>query len=508
MTSNNKRIAKNTLMLYFRMLLTMLVTLYTSRVVLRLLGVSDFGIFNVVGGVATMFSFLNSAMTSGTQRFLAFELGKKNLEEFQKVFSITLSIHILTAILIGVLAESIGLYFVRNYLTIPSSRVVAAVWVYHLSILSFLISVIQVPYNSAIIAHENMNFYAYISVFEVFLKLGVVLLLEKVWVDKLITYAVLIFVVNLSIAIAYQRFCKKEYRECKFKAVWDRELFMRLLSYGGWNLFGNMAFVAHMQGVNILLNLFFGPAINAARGIAFQVKTATFTFVNNFQLAVKPQIVKSFATKERQYMMNLIYRSSKYSFFLLWLISLPLLLESEFVLGIWLGVVPDYTKIFCQLLILNSLIDSFSGPLMTAAQATGQIKKYQVLVGSFLLLNLPLSYFFLYWGFEPQVTIFISISLSCVALMLRLKILHELIDFQIFHFLKSVVLLSILVAFLSCLLPWGINLFFPKGLARFILVSILGFLGSGLMIFLVGFDEEECKFVKSWLFKKLGIFND
>ena len=330
----SRRIAKNTAMLYVRMIFIMFVSLYTSRVVLSTLGVSDYGVYNVVGGVVYMFSFLNAAMTNGTQRFLSYELGRGDICQLRKMFSITLSIHIFIGLVIVILAETIGLWFLNTQLNIPAERMMAANWVYQFSILSFLISVIQVPYNSLIIAHERMNVYAYVSIIEVILRLLVVFILTQIDYDKLTLYGFLYFSVTLIAAVIYAVYCKIKFSECTSHFVYDHLLFKRLLSFAGWNLYGNVTCVVAAQGVNLILNIFFGPVINAARGIAYQISSSIYGFANNFQMAVNPQIIKSYAAGENEYMMNLIFRSAKFSFYLLFIIALPIFIEVDFILKI------------------------------------------------------------------------------------------------------------------------------------------------------------------------------
>lgn len=312
---SNKRIAKNTLMLYFRMILTMLVSLYTSRVVLNTLGVEDFGIYNVVAGFVTMFGFLNSAMASATQRFLAFEIGKGDHDQLRNVFSMSVNIHFLIAFIIFILAETIGLWFVNTQLTIPAGRMGAAQCVYQFSILAMMVTMVSVPYNAMIIAHERMNVFAWVSIIEVSLKLFIVFMLQWFGFDKLKFYAVLTFCVSLIIRFIYGFYCSRQFKESRFRYFWDRPLFKTLASYAGWNLWGNIAAVLQGEGVNVLLNIFFGPVINAARGIAFQVKGAVNQFVANFQMAMNPQIIKSYAVNDLKYMHQLIFRGAKYSFF-------------------------------------------------------------------------------------------------------------------------------------------------------------------------------------------------
>jgi len=490
-SQNNKRIAKNTLMLYFRMILTMLVALYTSRVVLNTLGVEDYGIYNVVGGFVTMFGFLNSAMASATQRFLAFEIGKGDHEQLRNVFSMSINIHFLIAFIIFILAETVGLWFVNTQLTIPSGRMGAAQWVYQFSILAMMVNMVSVPYNAMIIAHERMNVFAWVSIAEVSLKLFIVFMLQWFGFDKLKFYAVLTFCVSLIIRFIYGFYCSRQFKESRFRYFWDKSLFKTLASYAGWNLWGNLAAVLKGQGVNVLLNIFFGPIVNAARGIAYQVSSAVNQFVANFQMAMNPQIIKSYAVNDLKYMHQLIFRGAKYSFFLLFTLSLPLLLETEQILRVWLKIVPDYTVIFTRLVIINVLIDCISGPLMTAAQASGKIKLYQSIVGGLLILNLPVSYLFLKLGFQPQVTMYISIGISIIALTVRLLILKNLVKLKLDKFFYQVILKIIFVSFTAVVIPLLFYILMDISFHRFIIVALTAIASSLNVIFFLGLSSDE-----------------
>jgi len=494
-SQNNKRIAKNTLMLYFRMILTMLVSLYTSRVVLNTLGVEDFGIYNVVGGFVSMFGFLNSAMASATQRFLSFEIGKGDRDQLRNVFSMSVNIHFLIAFIILILAETVGLWFVNTQLIIPADRMGAAQWVYQFSILAMMVYMVSVPYNAMIIAHERMNVFAWVSIAEVSLKLFIVFMLQWFGFDKLKFYAVLTFCVSLIIRFIYGIYCSKNFKESKFRFFWDKSLFNTLVSYAGWNLWGNIAVVLKGQGVNVLLNMFFGPVVNAARGIAYQVSSAVNQFVTNFQMAMNPQIIKSYAVDDLKYMHQLIFRGAKYSFFLLFTLSLPILLETEQILRLWLKTVPEYTVIFTRLVIINVLIDCISGPLMTAAQASGKIKLYQSIVGGLLILNLPVSYLFLKLGFQPQVTIFVSISISIIALFARLKIIKGLVYLNTADYFKNVIFKIIPVIFIAVILPGFIIYLLPINFTRLLLSCIIAVTSVGLTVFFIGLSHSEQQFM-------------
>lgn len=503
---NKNQIAKNTLLLYFRMFLTMGVSLYTSRIILNTLGVEDFGIYNVVGGIVMLFSFFNSSMSSATQRFLSFEIGKNDYQQLEKVYSMSINIHIIIALIIFILAESIGLWFLNSKLIIPEERLNAANWVYQFSILSFMMTIISVPYNALIIAHERMNVYAYVSIIEVILKLIVVYLLVLLGFDKLKMYSVLIFFVTVIIWIIYKIYINRHFYETRYKLFWDKSLFNILSNYAVWNLFGNIAGVAISQGINIMLNLFFGPTINTARAIAYQVSSAVNGFVSNFQLALNPQIVKSYANNELKYMHQIIFQGSKFSFFLLLILSLPIILETEIILKVWLKFVPEYTVIFTRLVIINVLIDSVSGPLMTAAQASGKIKKYQAIVGSLLLFIIPVSYVFLLLGYPPQITLYISITISVIALFTRLIIISPLVDLSIISFIKGVLGKVILVSCIAIVFPLILKLLIENEVFRFVCVIVGSLLSVLFSIYFIGLKQEEQFFVKrkaNALFSKL-----
>lgn len=495
--NNNSKIAKNTLLLYIRMLLTMLVSLYTSRVVLNTLGVEDFGIYNVVGGVVVMLAFLSSALSSGTQRFLSFELGRKDYSQLTKVFSMSVTIHLLLALLIFVLAESIGPWFIDAYLTIPHHRLEAAHWVFHASVLSFIVSVINVPYNASIISHERMNIYAYVSIVEVVLKLLVVFLLQLFLFDKLKLYSILILVVSIIIPAFYIIYCVRHFVECKYRYFWDKSLFKTLSSYACWSLFGNLAAVTYTQGINILLNIFFGPTVNAARGIAYQVNSAVTGFITNFQLAMKPQIIKSYAQNEKEYMMKMLFRGSKYSFFLLYILCLPILLETNNVLLWWLKIVPDYAPIFCRLVLICALIESLSGTLITAAQATGTIKIYQSVVGGLLLLILPISYLLLKAGLPPYSVFIVNITVSFVAFIARLLILRKLILLPLSTFVKSVLWRILIVVLPSLILPFIILYNMEASVTRFIIITLITVISLLILVYCLGLKTEEKEFINS-----------
>lgn len=503
-TGNNKTIAKNTLILYVRMFFTMGVSLYTSRVVLNTLGVEDYGVYSIVGGIVTLFSFFNSAMTSATQRFLAFDIGKNDLEQLKKTFNATLNIHICISILVLILAETIGLWFVNYKLNLPIDRMVAVNWVYQFSILTFLLGIMQVPYDALIVAREKMNIYAYMSFAEVVLKLIIVYLLVVFTLDKLILYAGLLFLVTFIVRLGHKYYCKRNYEESKYQFYFDKTFYKVLLSYSGWNLFGNIAGVARGQGVNILLNLFFGTVLNAAYGITMQFQAAVQTFVTNFQMAVNPQIIKNYAAGNIDHCNKLIFQSSKLSYFLMLIIICPVIFNIDFILKIWLKTPPNYTSKFVILCLINLLIDCISGPLMAGVQATGNIKLYQVIVGTLVFLNLPVSFFLLKVYKNPEMVFFTSILISVFSLIFRLFFYKKCLNISILNFLKQVILKLFIVSFLSVIIILVLNkyIFFENefilALSKlFIIVFIII-----VLIFLLGINNDERFFIIKVILKK------
>jgi O-antigen/teichoic acid export membrane protein len=500
LNENNKRIAKNTLMLYFRMILTTLVSLYTSRVVLNSLGVEDYGTYNVVGGAVTMFGFFNGAMTSATQRFLTLDIGRKDHVQLRKTFNATQIIHICIALIIFILAETIGLWFVNNKLNLPEGRMEAARWVYHFSVLSFVVTVIQAPYNALIIARERMSVFAYISILDVLLKLFIVFLLAHISFDKLELYGILIFVVSFIVAAIYRIYTRRHFEETKFLIVKDKSLYKTLISYSVWNLIGAISLVVKAQGVSIMLNIFFGTVINAAQGVANQVSGTVASFVSNFQMASNPQIIKSYAAEDKGYMTNLVIRTSKFSFFLLFILTLPIILEIDYILKLWLKLVPNYTAIFTILILINALIDTVSGPLIAAVAATGKIKVYQLVVAGLSILILPVSYLFFKFGYPPESTFIASVIIAVVAFVFRLLFTKKQIpEFLIKQFIQEILIRSIPVVLLSVLIPWLIMSNMHPGFTRLILVTFASLSISMITIYSVGLKNNERLFIKNAL---------
>src|SRR5690554_2503108 len=488
--STSKTIAKNTLLLYFRMFLVMGVTLYMSRIVLDQLGVTDYGIYSLVGGIVALFGFLNSSMSSATQRYLAFDIGKKDEEKLQKTFSVTLTIHIVIAILILIVAESLGLWYLNNKVVLPPDRLFAANVVYQFSILTALIGIIQVPYDSLIIAYEKMNIYAYISIVEVGLKLGLVFLLVIYGGDKLIAYAVMMFLVSLIIRIAYQVYCRS-----KYKFEYDKVYFKELISYSGWNLFGGIASVSRGQGINIVLNIFFGTVVNAAYGLTLQVQGAVNQIVISFQQAVNPQIIKTYSEGNIERMHKLIIQSSKFSFLLMLFLVTPFLFNTDFILNIWLKNPPEHLELFIQLSLITILIDSISYPFRTGIQATGNIKAYQIIVGSLQILTIPISSFWLYFGGNPEVVFYSIIILTFLSLLCRLYFIRKQVKINLHIFFHQVVIRALIISVILYFFSIALNsINFESNWIKLLISIFISFI-----LVLLGLNKKDTLIIKNIL---------
>lgn len=492
--SNKKRVAKNTLFLYFRMILIMVVSLYTSRVILAQLGIRDYGINNVVGGVVSMFAFLNSSMATATQRFLTYALGKGDGDRLRKTFAASMNIHIFIALVIVLLAETIGLWFVNAKLVIPQDRMFAANVVYQFSILSFCVSIIQVPYDAVLIAHEKMSIYAYISILETILKLVIVYMLSISPFDKLITYSILFFAVTLFIRFTYQIYCKKHYAESKFMLFWDKDLYRQMSGFAGWNLFGSLAWLCRNQGLNIILNLFFGPVVNAARGVANQVSGAVMNFISNFQTALNPQITKEYAVGQIKEMEKLAYLGIKFSYIILFMLAFPLMLNIQFVLGIWLVKVPEWTAIFVILTLIDSLVGNIFGtPLMTSLSATGNIRNYQIVVSLIILFILPVGYVALRLGAGPTSVFYITIIFNFISGFVRFLYCRSQIGYSLKKmFVEVLVPIGMLMIFAIPLPVYlKIAVFTDENLFNFVILSMLAVFTSGLASWFICMKSHE-----------------
>lgn len=501
--SNTKIIAKNTLFLYFRMFLILGVTLYTSRVILEQLGVSDFGIYSIVGGLVSLIGFFNSAMSSATQRYLSFDIGLGDFKRLKKTFSTTLTIHIGIALIAFILAETVGLWYINNKMVFPPDRMYAVNIVYQFSVLTFLLNIIQVPYNSLILARERMSVYAYVSVLEAILKLIIVYLLVF-GEDKLILFSVLTFVVAFIIRIIYQVYCRRNFKESKYSFVYDKLYLRELLSYSGWNLFGNFAAVSKGQGVNMILNLFYGTLINAAYGIANQAQAAVLLFVNNFQLAINPSLIKNYAKGNINKSLDLMFKSSKFSFYLTLILVLPVIFETKGLLFLWLGDrTPNYTALFVQLGLISVLIDSISGSLMMMVQASGRIKAYQIIVGGLIFLNLPLAYLAILFFNRPELAYYVSIIISILALCFRLVFVRNIVNMNITSFVKEVISYIFFVSLSCFLIAYTIKKYLfsmNMDIISILLRCFIYLIFTVILIFIAGINNNERRFMLDMIF--------
>lgn len=498
------RIAKNTLMLYVRMFALMLVGLYTSRVVLGSLGEDDFGIYNVVGGVVAMFTLISGALNSAISRFITFEMGKGAEACLEKVYSTAVTIQILLALIVVVFAEPVGLWFIDNEMTIEPSRIPAARWVLHFSLLAFVINLLSVPQMASITAHERMSAYAYIGILDGVLRLGVAFMILYSPIDRLVFYSALMAGVVLVVRIAYGLYCRISFPECRFRPVFDRSLIKEMFSFAGWNFIGVASGVLREHGGNILVNLFSGPAVNAARGVAVQLNGAVQGFVTNFMTAVNPQITKSYAAGDKEYMFSLVRRSSRMSFCLLLLIALPVIFNTEYLLGLWLKDVPDHTVLFVRLFLIFALSESLSAPMITAMLATGDIRNYQIVVGGLQLLNLPVSYIFLKLGAMPEVTVMVAIAISQICLFARLIMLGKATGFPVMKYIGEVycpMLFKVVIA--SVFLPILFTILGLQGFGGFMINASVCVVCTSLAVYVFGITKDEREWLKMTIYGRL-----
>lgn len=428
---NNKTIAKNTMFLYFRMMFTMIISLYTSRVILQKLGVDDYGIYQAVGGVVGFLSFLNGAISTGTSRFLTFELGKNNFDKLKRTFSTLLTTHFIIVGIVVLIAETVGLWFVYHKMVIPPERMTAALFTYHISILTAVITLIQVPYNATIIAHEKMGIYAYLSIYEVAAKLAVCYLLAIGNADKLIIYATLIFLIHLSLMLFYRYYCIRRFSETKYKLGLEKEILKPVLSFSGWNLFAQSSIALSNQGILVLLNMFFSPAIVAARSISLQVNSVAYHFVQNFRTAVNPQIIKLYAVEDYQGSKNLLLQSTKFSYYMMLILALPIYFVADPMLHLWLGDnVPQYTTIFLQIVIIQSLFQVFDSSFYTALYAKGQLRENSIISPAIGFFVFPIVYVLFKAGYSPVALSWAYlISYAIVGLVIKPALIIKIVDY-------------------------------------------------------------------------------
>ena len=451
--ANNKRIAKNTLFLYFRTLLIMLITLYTSRVILNVLGVEDYGIYNVVGGVVAMFSVISGALSSAISRFITFELGKGDKERLNRIFSSSVNIQFLIALIVLALGEIVGLWFLNYKMNIPAERLEAANWVLQCSLLAFCINLISVPYNACIIAHERMKAFAYVSILEALLKLCVCFLLTISPIDKLISFSTLLVGVSICIRSTYTIYCHRQFEESHYHFVFDKAILKEMTGFAGWNFFTNSAYIFNTQGVNILINLFFGVTVNAARGIATQVDRAVMLLVGSFTTALNPQITKNYAAGNINAMFTLVCQGAKFSFFLLFIFAHPVLVETEYILTVWLKIVPPHAVNFVRLAIIASMVHIIGKTGYTAVMATGHIRRYVIWITTVGCLVFPLTWAAFKLGAPSESTYVVFIIVYTAVEITRLWIMKEQLHFPVWRFVKEVVVKIVLVSIIAAAMP-------------------------------------------------------
>lgn len=511
MESNNKILAKNTLMLYFRMILTVAVGLYTSRVVLQVIGVSDYGVYSVVGGFVSMVGVLSSLFVSSTQRYMAFALGKGEQRQVEKVFSNSVVIELCIAGIVFLVAETFGLWFVNNKLVIESARMVAANWVYQAAILSMVINIISIPYNSCIIAHEHMDVYAYVSIIDVLLRLGIVFLIQVIPFDKLISYSILLVVVALIIRLSYTMYCKKKFEECRTKnhfRKFDKPLFKEMFAFAGWSFLGAMGFSFKDQFSNMMQNMFFGTTVNAARGLAIKVSSIVTSFSSNFMMALNPQITKQYASGDKSQYQKLVFTGSRLSFYLLSIISIPVLINLDYLLKLWLVEVPEYTNIFIYISILSALIYSLSQGTTSAIKATGKIKAFEIGISVILLSELPIGYVLLKLGYPPYAAMLPAFLTQPVGLLYRFILLKKNdSSFSYRYYFINIVLRAFILFALGYAASKFIADLLQPSFWWFCCNTIICVLIYGALILLFGLSNNERKmvilFLKDHIRKKL-----
>jgi O-antigen/teichoic acid export membrane protein len=505
MAPNTQRIAKNTLMLYFRQALIMLVGLYTVRVVLNTLGAEDYGIYSAVAGVVTVFGFLNGIMAAALQRYFSFEIGRGDFERLEKIFRLSITIYVLIIVLVLFMGETIGLWYMGRKLIVPMDRKKIAMWIYQFSMVSLMFSIITTPYMAAIIAHEDMDIYAYVSIVEAGLKLVVVFFLRFFLLDKLLLYGILMCAVVLINTGIYRTICTHKYRECKFKFYWEKKLFKEIAGYTGWHLFGALGGVSKYQGITILLNQFFSPFVVAASAIAATVNAAVSSFSNNFIVAVQPQIIKSYAAGKKDEAVQIVFLGAKGAYFLMYLFVLPLMLEMPLVLALWLKNPPEYAVLFTRLVLLDVLINSMGVLTGTLAQATGRIKLYNSVLGGIQIFNFPISLLILRLGAPAYSVVLVAICITFSVFILRFPFLKRLVAYSIKEFFRKVALPACVVSVISAVLPIMLhNIMESSFLRLFVVIGASGLSACGCIYFL-GLDNAERKALQREVGKRIHI---
>lgn len=488
---NNKRIAKNTLILYFRMFLLMTISLYTSRITLKYLGINDYGIYNVVGGFVITFSILSSSMTSAISRYITVELGHNDINKLNLVFSTSINVQLFISIFIFLFGEIIGIWFLYNKMSIPEGRMDAALWVLHCSIIMFVVGLLSVPYNSIIIAYERMSAFAYISILEAILKLVISVSLIFSTFDKLKTFVLLLVFCQILLQLIYIIYCKRNFEECNYKPLFKSKLFLEIWSFAGWNVLGNGASILNTQGVNMLMNIFFGVTVNAARGIANQVNNAILQFVNNFTTAINPQIIKSYASGNKKYAFNLACKGAKYSYVLMLLFTLPVIMESEMILNLWLDTPPPDSVAFLNWTIIASLTTVVGQSLVTIVLASGNIRKYQIVITAFGILPFPLSWIAFEFGATAIYAFIIYFACYYFLIYIRIWLVHNITGIPYTLYFKEVILKIHLVTFMAGISPLLFHFALEPGIFRFFFSCVICILSVCMSTYKIVLNTSE-----------------
>ncbi len=501
--SNNKRIAKNTFFLYLRMIVVLFVSLFTTRVVLNALGIIDYGIYNVVAGFVTMFAFLNTSMINTTQRYYNYERGVKNEEGLSIVYNTAIRIQVILAVVTLVLLETVGLWYINNKMIIPVDRVMAANWIFQFSVFSLVLLILQIPYSSAIIAHEKMDYYAIISIIDAILKLGIALVIPFVTTDKLILYGFLLSLLSVFNIICYGVYARSQFPVIRFSKGLNKSYFKDMLSFSGWNVLESVSYMLQGQGLNMLMNAFWGPVVNAARGIAYQIQGAVNGFSANIATAFRPQLVESYAEEDFKRTENLMFSMSKYCYVMLFIISLPIIIEIYQILDIWLkGTIPDYTIPFTVLVLVNMLINSFNMPLTQTIIATGQVSRYQAVRSIINASPLLIAWLFIKMGFGPTVVFVVTIAISVVNQIVSLVLLHEVFSFSYKSYFKFVILPCLLFSLVSPVIPLIVYFQMSKGWLRLLIIGCVSVIVSLLTAYAIVLNKNERTLMKNKWFDR------
>lgn len=496
-TVDNKRIAKNTILLYIRTFFVMLISLYTSRVILNALGVEEYGIYSVVGGLVSMFSVISTSLTGAISRFITFEIGRGNIERLKKVFSTSKTIQITIAIIVIILLEVIGVWFLETRMRIPADRLDAARWVLHFSLFTFCINLLSVPYNACIIAHERMSAFAYIGIFEAVMKLAICFLIMVSPMDRLVFYAMLMMSLAIIIQVIYMAYCKKHFEESKTRISLDKKIFKEMLGFSGWSFFNNTAYILNNQGVNMLMNVYFGVVVNAARGIAVQVEGAVLQFVNNFTVAVNPQITKSYANRDLGNMYKLVCRGAKFSFFAMLFLALPIMIEAKQILTLWLVDVPEYAVIFVQLSLIMGMCDCIGNSGYTACMATGKLRNYSIIITSIAILEFPLAWIFFVIGAAPQYAYYTYIAVKVTVLIARMFLLKSMVGLNVGMYIKNVFVPIMATSIVAITPPVILYYYLDESIIRLFITFIVSVICTSASILFLGMARNERNFILS-----------